>query len=337
MRIEVFSGIQPSGELHLGNYLGAVANWVRLQERHTCAFAVVDLHAMTIPPEPQRLRENTRLMCVDILAAGVDPERSLFFLQSMVPEHTELAWLFACLTPYGWLAKMTQFKDKARQVEETGASFGSGLLLYPSLMAADILLYKAMSVPVGEDQVQHLEFARDVARTFNARYGETFPEPKGVYTEIPRVMSVADPTKKMGKSLGPKHCIGLFDEPASIRKKVSAAVTDTGAPAPDGSLSPGVENLLLLLRAAGRGDRERELRAEYARGGERRYAPLKGEVADALVTMTEPLRPRREALLADPEGVHERVMDASSRARRVARETLADVREKMGLPRQHAS
>jgi tryptophanyl-tRNA synthetase len=332
--VEVFSGIQPSGELHLGNYFGAVENWVRIQEKHRCVFAVVDLHAMTVPYEAKNLRANTTAMIVDLLASGVDLEKCTLILQSLVPEHTELAWLFACVTPYSWLAKMTQFKDKSRQIEESGASFSGGLLVYPLLMSADILLYRAAKVPVGEDQDQHLELARDIARTFNARFGETFPEPQPLYTKTPKILSLADPTKKMSKSLGPKHCVGLFEDPASIRKKISSAVTDTGAVTHGGALSPGVEGLLTLLAAAGRADRAADLRAQYAKG-ERKYAPLKAEVADAIVALVEPKRARRAELLAKGDAAVEEVRDRSADARRLAAKTLADARERMGLSRAH--
>jgi tryptophanyl-tRNA synthetase len=333
--VDVFSGIQPSGELHLGNYFGAVQNWVRLQAERRCVFAVVDLHAMTVPYQAPKLRQNTDEMLVDLLAAGIDPARSTLILQSLVPEHSELAWLFTCLTPYAWLAKMTQFKDKSRQVEDGGASFGAGLFTYPMLMSADILLYKARGVPVGEDQDQHLELARDVARTFNARFGETFSDPQPIYTKTPKILSLAEPAKKMSKSLGPKHCVGLFEEEASIRKKIGSAVTDTGAPAEGGAMSAGVEGLLTLLTASGHADRAREWRSKFATG-ERKYAPLKGDVADAIAAMVAPLRERRADLLATKAQVREQVMDMSSSARRIARATLAEAREAMGLPRDHA-
>ncbi|MHC5009635.1 MAG: tryptophan--tRNA ligase [Planctomycetota bacterium] len=331
-RYDVLSAIQPSGELHLGNYFGAVANWVDLQEQHRCIFGVVDYHAMTVPFRPDALRERTTNMVIDLQACGIDLDRSGFFLQSLVPEHTELAWIFTCITPYAWLAKMTQFKDKGRQVEEQGVSFSAGLLTYPLLQAADILIYRARKVPVGQDQDQHLEMARDVARVFNREYGETFPEPEAIYTETPKVLSTADPARKMSASLGPKHYVGLFEEPAVIRKKIKSAVTDTGDDARGAELSPGVTGLLTLLRAAGRPEEATAFEAEFA-SGPRRYAPLKDAVADALVAMTEPLRERRQALRSDRKSVMERVRASSAHAREIARKTLAEVRERAGLPR----
>ena len=328
---DVLSLIQPSGDLTLGNYFGAVANWVRLQDEKRCLFGVVDYHAMTVPFEPRKLRQRTWDMALDLQACGVDPEKCLLIVQSLVPEHTELAWIFSCITPYAWAAKMTQFKDKARQVEAQGASYSAGLLLYPILQAADILMYKARQVPVGGDQDQHLELARDVARLFNREFADIFPEPTPLHTETPKILSPADPTKKMSKSLGPKHVIGVFEEPASIRRKVKSAVTDTGDAPANGALSPGVEGLLTLLEVAGGADAARGFRDEYAQGN-RRYAPLKDAVADAVIARTEPMRERREALRADRKAVKRRLRESSAEARAIARATLTEVREATGLP-----
>ncbi len=328
---EVLSLIQPSGELHLGNYFGAVQGWVRLQDEHRCLFGVVDYHALTVPFEPARLRQRTWDMGLDLMACGLDPERSALIVQSLVPEHAELQWILGSITPYAWVAKMTQFKDKARQVEAAGASYSAGLFSYPVLQAADILIYKAARVPVGQDQDQHLELARDVARTFNRLFGETFPEPEALHTTTPKILSPADPTRKMSKSLGPRHVIGVFEEPAAQRKKIRSAVTDTGDVPADGSLSPGVEGLLTLLGAAGAPDAAADF-ADRFRTGDRRYAPLKDAVADAVVAATEPLRARRAELRADRARVR-RVLEASSAAaREIARRTLAEVRERIGLP-----
>ncbi len=308
-QFDVLSLIQPSGDLHLGNYFGAIANWVRLQDEKRCVFGVVDYHAMTVPYDPKKLRQRTWDMGLDLMACGLDPEKCLLIIQSLVPEHTELAWIFSAITPYSWVAKMTQFKDKSRQVEEQGESISAGLFMYPVLQAADILMYKAAHVPVGEDQNQHLELARDIARTFNRRFGETFPEPTPLHTKTPKILSPADPAKKMSKSLGTKHVIGVFEDPAVIRRKVKSAVTDTGDAPTDGSLSAGVEGLLTLLEATGAEDEARAFRETFATG-ERRYAPLKEVVAEALVQATEPLRERAEGASrrskageADPQGL----------------------------------
>ncbi len=328
---DVLSLIQPSGDLTLGNYFGAVANWVRLQDEQRCLFGIVDYHAMTVPFQPSKLRQRTWDMAIDLQACGLDPERCLLIVQSLVPEHTELAWIFACITPYSWAAKMTQFKDKSRQVEAQGASYSAGLLLYPILQAADILMYKAAHVPVGGDQDQHLELARDVARVFNREYADIFPEPTPLHTEAPKILSPADPTRKMSKSLGSKHVIGVFDDPDVIRRKVKSAVTDTGDAPADGALSPGVEGLLTLLDVSGCADEAQGFREEYARGN-RRYAPLKEVVGDALVALTDPMRERRAALRAGRKAVKRQMGESSARAREIARATLAEVREATGLP-----
>lgn len=326
----VLSGIQPTGPLHFGRYFGAVRNWVQMQAQHECFFCVVDYHAMTIPFDPARLRQQSFDLLIDLLACGLDPERCTLFLQSDVPEHSELCWLFTAITPYAWLRKMTQFKDKSLKVESEGSSYSAGLLLYPVLQAADILIYKATAIPVGEDQDQHLELSRDIARTFNQRFGETFPEPEAIYTSTPKILSPADPSKKMSSSLGPKHFIGCFEEAASIRKKIASAVTDSGADDGGGALSPGVQGLLTLLRAAGEGLAADAFEREFA-AGERRYAPLKEAVAAALVAIAEPFRQRRAALAADRKGVKRLVKEMAARARATAGQTLAQAREAMGL------
>ena len=331
-KYDVLSLIQPSGDLHLGNYFGAVANWVRLQDEYRCIFGVVDYHAITVPFDAKKLAQRTWDMGIDLMACGLDPERCGLIIQSLVPEHTELAWIFSAITPYSWVAKMTQFKDKARQVEQQGESYSAGLFAYPLLQAADILIYRAEKVPVGQDQSQHVELARDVARVFNRRFGETFPEPEALHTETPRLLSPADPTRKMSKSLGPKHVIGVFEEPDVIRKKIRSAVTDTGDASADQSLSDGVEGLLTLLRASGRPDEAEAFVARF-QDGDRRYAPLKDAVADAVVARTDALRARRAELRADRKAVKQILKASSAQARAVARETLAEVRERIGMTR----
>jgi tryptophanyl-tRNA synthetase len=330
----ILSGIQPTGGMHLGRYFGAVANWVRLQDapdRPECLFGVVDYHAMTAPYEPEALRRQTNELLLDLLACGLDPAKCTLFQQSRVPEHAELCWLFTAITPYAWLRKMTQFKDKSEHIEAQGISHSTGLLVYPVLQAADILIYKATRVPVGQDQSQHLELARDVARTFNARFGNTFPEPEAIFSATPKILSPADPTKKMSSSLGPKHTIGVFEEEGSIRKKVASAVTDTGTPAPGEALSPGVEGLLTLLRACGDAEGAAAFEARFA-DGDRRYAPLKAAVADAVCARVEPMRKRRRELASDPAEALALVTRMSARARSLAAQTLAEARDRMGLP-----
>ncbi|MBX7214195.1 MAG: tryptophan--tRNA ligase [Thermoflexales bacterium] len=327
----VFSGIQPTGELHLGNYLGAVANWVRLQDNYDCRYCVVDLHAMTMPYDIAELRANTENMLIGLLACGIDPARANLCLQSLVPEHTELQWVFSCVCAYGDLMRQTQFKDKMDQLEgQQGAFISAGLFTYPVLQAADILLYRADYVPVGKDQEQHLELSREIARRFNFQFGEFFPEPRALATPTPKVLSLADPTRKMSKSLGPKHYVGLFEEEKSVRAKVRSAVTDTGEGAGEG-MSPGVENLFSLLAACGDPAVHAALLKEYE-AGNRRYALLKDAVADALVALTSRLRARRAEIAADVPGMWKQVRAMSEVSRDAARATLREVRKLTGLP-----
>ena len=315
--------------MHIGNYFGAVANWVALQNAHRCIFGIVDLHAMTLPYEPQHLRDNTQRMAIDLIACGLDPEKCILFIQSLVPEHTELCWVLACCCPYGDLKRQTQFKDKSSQAKEGGKGdvISAGLFTYPVLQAADILAYRASKVPVGKDQEQHLELSRTVAKAFNARFGDLFPEPQVLLTETPKVASLANPQKKMGKSLGAKHYIGLFESEADIRGKVSSAITATAGTSDSG---PGVRNLFEILSACGRA----EVRADFERqesAGTIKYSALKDAVADALIQLLGPIQERRRQL-QDDKRVFDQVYEMSRAARRVAAETLARVRYLTGLP-----
>lgn len=332
-RKRVFSGIQPTAVMTIGNYFGAVKNWVRLQDECEAIYCVVDLHAMTRPYEAEELRASSRDMFVSLLAAGLDPERCTVFIQSTVPEHTELCWVLVTLASLGDLGRMTQFKEKSGQgsdeQEADGEFVSSGLLFYPVLQAADILAYRAHYVPVGQDQAQHLELSRGLARRFNARFGEVFPEPETLVTEVPKVLSTADPTKKMSKSLGPKHYIGLFEEEESVRQKIRTAVTDSGD-TPEGEVSPGVDNLLTLLSACGRTDAADTMRADYL-DGSLRYVDLKGETAEALVELTSRMRARREDIMRQETALDDRIFEMATKARSMASETLALVREKAGF------
>lgn len=330
-RKRVFSGIQPTAVMTIGNYFGAVKNWVRLQDEHECLYCVVDLHAMTLPYDAAELRSGSRDMFVSLLAAGLDPERCTVFIQSTVPEHTELCWILATITSLGDLTRMTQFKEKGGLLgdEDDGSFVSSGLLFYPVLQAADIMAYRAHYVPVGQDQAQHLELSRGLARRFNSRFGEVFPEPETLVTEVPKVLSTADPTRKMSKSLGPKHYISLFEEEESVRQKIRSAVTDSGD-TPDGEMSPGIENLITLLRACERGDTADAMLADY-RDGSLRYVDLKGEVADALVELTGRMRARRADIQRQETDLDGRIFEMAAKARSMAAETLALVREKAGL------
>ena len=330
----VYSGIQPTAVMTIGNYFGAVQNWARLQEERECVYCVVDLHAMTSEYDAAELKQSAREMFVSLLAAGIDPERTTVYLQSTVPEQTELCWMLATLTSLGDLSRMTQFKEKSGLLkgglgEDDGTFISAGLLFYPVLQAADILAYRAAYVPVGQDQAQHLELSRGIARRFNRRFGYLFPQPETLLTHVPRVMSTADPTRKMSKSLGSRHYIGLFEEEDSVRGKIRSAVTDSGDVAP-GEASPGIENLLTILAACGHADDAAEMRKDYF-AGTLRYVDLKGRTADALVALTGEMRERRADILRRETDLDGRIMAMGERARAMAGETLALAREKTGL------
>ena len=333
----VLSCIQPTGEIHLGNYFGAIRNWVNIQDQYDCIYGVVDLHAMTMSYKPDELKDNTFKMVVDLMACGIDPDKSILFIQSLVPQHTELTWIFSCITSFGELTRMTQFKDKSEQSENNvKAKFVSaGLFTYPILQAADILIYKADFVPVGKDQVQHLELSRNIAVRFNSQYGQYFPEPRPLLTDIPKLVSLADPTKKMSKSLDEKHYIGLFEEESSIRKKVKSAVTDTGDQ--QGSMmSPGVDNLFNLLKACDRIQEYNELMEHY-KSGTLKYKDLKEVTADALVKLTKGFIKRRDDISKDKSYVEKLAVRLSEKAGAIADITIRDVRSLVGLPakKQH--
>lgn len=326
----VLSGIQPTGDIHLGNYFGAVKAWVDMQKEFDCVFGVVDYHAMTMPYKPERLREATWTMTFQLLACGVEPD--FLFIQSLVPEHAELAWILGCMTSYGEVTRMTQFKDKSLQVQDKDkdAFISAGLFFYPILQAADILIYKADYVPVGKDQEQHLELTRNIAERFNRQFGKDyFPLPAPYFTQTPKVLSPADPTRKMSKSLGEKHVINLFGEQEKMRKQIRSAVTDTGD-TPAGEMSPGVANLFTLLKASGGVDASRQLMDEHVRGT-LRYSELKEVVADALGVMMAPIQDRYRDILADKRTWKKRVQEASAQIRDRARETLREVHEITGL------
>jgi tryptophanyl-tRNA synthetase len=328
----VLSCIQPTGDTHLGNYFGAIQNWVAMQENPAfdCVYGVVDYHAMTMPYRPDKLREAAWNMTFQLLACGIDPERT--FIQSLVPEHAELAWILGCVTSYGELARMTQFKDKSQQVQEKDkdAFISAGLFYYPILQAADILIYHADYVPVGKDQEQHLELTRNIAERFNRQFGKAyFPVPEPYFTDTPKVLSTADPTRKMSKSLGEKHYINLFGEEERMRKQIRSAVTDTGD-TPEGSMSPGVANLFTMMRAAGATDAHDRLMADYHEGT-LKYAELKDAVADALAAMMAPIRDRMHEIQSDKRTWKRRIQDSSAAIRERARQTLREVHELTGL------
>ncbi len=321
----IFSGIQPTGNLHIGNYLGAVKNWVELQNsgQYDCYFCIVDYHSLTGDMTPGRRREQTLRTAAELLAAGIDPRKSTFFVQSHVPEHAELGWIFSTVTPVTELERMTQFKDKS---ERQAKNINTGLFTYPVLQAADILLYHGTLVPVGQDQIQHVELTRDIARWFNNRYEPYFPETKHLLTETPKVMSLIDPEKKMSKSLGEGHVIELADDPETIEKKLKKAVTATIG----GVQAPGVTNLLGLLKEFG----DAALHANFAaaeKDGSIRYGDLKLAVSDAVSKRFADFRMRREELLEKPETIEKILATGAKKARTVAQKTMDDVRERIGI------
>lgn len=326
----VLSCIQPTGDLHLGNYFGAVQNWVRLQNEHQCTYGVVDYHSMTMPYNAAQLRENTWKMAFYLLACGIKPEN--LFIQSLVPEHVELSWILGCTTSYGELTRMTQFKDKADQLRETDkdAFISLGLFAYPVLQAADILIYHADYVPVGKDQEQHLELSRNIAHRFNQQFGRNyFIPPEPLFTETPKILSPADPARKMSKSLGEKHYINLFGEEERIRKQIKSAVTDTGEMTA-GEMSPGVKNLFELLRVCGNTDAHSAFMADY-QANALRYSDLKEAVADAVVGLVNPMREKLAELQADKRNVKAQIQASSAEIRKRAQQTLKEVRELTGL------
>ncbi len=322
----VFSGIQPTGSLHLGNYLGAIRNWVALQDHpgYECIYCVVDYHAITVDYEPEQLRERTVEMARDLLACGLDPERSAIFAQSQVREHTELAWVFqATATSYGELQRMTQFKSKA----DAQSFVTAGLFTYPVLQAADILLYDAARVPVGEDQVQHLELSREIGRRFNLRFGETFPEVLPLLTSAPKILSFRDPGQKMSKSAGEGHYLPLDAPEAEVRGMIKRAVTDVG-PQEEGKMSPGVANLFTVLKELGDPDTHAGLMEAYT-GGRLKYVELKGAVQDAVWVAAAAIQARKRDY--PRERVVEVLRNGAAKVQPVASAKMAEVRKRIGL------
>lgn len=330
LRKQVLSCIQPTGDIHFGNYFGAIQNWVNLQKEYDCIYGVVDYHAMTMPYDVKKLRTNTWDMVFSLIASGIKPDN--LFIQSLVPEHAELCWIFNCYTSFGWMERMTQFKDKSSMSAQKSkdAFISVGLFDYPILQAADILIYKADYVPVGKDQTQHLELTRDIAQRFNNSVGkEYFVMPETLYTETPNIRSTADPAKKMSKSAGEKHYIGIFSEEARIRKQVRSAVTDVGEPDAE-KMSDGVANLFELLNAGGAGSTAESLMQNY-KAGELKYVDLKDAVADMLVALSTGFTAKRAELLENKREVKDQIKASSEVIRKQAKETLREVKDLTGL------
>lgn len=326
MKKRVFSGIQPSGDLHLGNYLGALKRWVDTQAETDNIFCIVDMHAITVPQDPTELRQKIRELAAIYFAAGIDPEKSAVFVQSDISAHAELGWILNCFTPTGWLNRMTQFKDKAGDQQE---SVSTGLYDYPVLMAADILLYETDEVPVGEDQKQHVELTRDIAQRFNGIYGDTLklPEPK-ISQIAARVMSLDDPTKKMSKSNPSANSrINLLDDPELIRSKIMKATTDSEGVVKFDQSRPGVYNLLEIYENL-TGKTRPEIESYFAGKG---YGDFKKEVAEVVVESLKPIQEKYHQLMENPETIEKMLQDGANKIRPMAEKTLAEVKQKVGL------
>jgi tryptophanyl-tRNA synthetase len=321
----VLSGIQPTGKLHLGNYLGALKNWVAMQDEfpNECYYCIVDLHAITAPYEPKKFKQNVFDTALDFLAAGLDPERSSIFIQSQIPDHAELQWLLNTLTPLGLLERMTQFKDKKKRHTD---AINAGLMNYPILMAADILIYKASLVPVGDDQLQHLELTRELANKFNYTFGATFPEPQARLTKGARIMSLTAPENKMSKSDSERSFITLDETPERILSKLKKAVTDAGT---GGEMGPGSANLMTILEVI-----HPESVADFKKqfeDGSIRYSDLKTHLAGKLAEYLGPFRQRRAELAAKPDIVWDTLRAGREQAEKITSGTLAEVKKKMGF------
>jgi tryptophanyl-tRNA synthetase len=322
MKARVLSGLQPSGQLHIGNYLGAVKNWAEIQGGYESIFCIVDLHAVTVYQEPKELAAKIRETAALFLAAGIDPEQSSVIVQSSVSGHAELAWMLTCVTPLGWLQRMTQFKAKAEKQE----TIGDGLLQYPVLMAADILLYQAAIVPVGEDQSQHLELTRDIAQRFNSLYGQTFVVPA---THLPivgaRIMGLDDPTQKMSKSAtGSGHAIALLDDLKTIQKKILRATTDSQPAVDVETMGPGIANLLTIAQAC-----DSSVTKESVNG--MRYGDFKKRVAEAVIARLEPIQKRYREVTADPAYIDGILTRGREHVLPIAEDTVRKVKSAMGL------
>ena len=326
-RPRILSGIQPTGSgSQLGNYLGAVKRWAGLQDGYDAFYFIPDMHAITVGHDPEHLRRRTLEAVAELVAVGLDPARSTLFVQSHLPEHAQLAWVLSCITGYGEAARMTQFKDKAARSDLGSATVG--LFNYPILMVADILLYQADEVPVGDDQSQHVELTRDLAQRFNSRFGNVFTVPKPtLLRQVARVADLQDPTKKMSKSLPPNGTVLVADPPAVIRKKIRSAVTDTGREVRAAPDKPGITNLLGILSAIS-GESIEALEERFEGVG---YGDFKGAVADAVVAELVPVQERYAALMAEPEELHRVLAEGALKARAVAQATLARAYDAVGF------
>ncbi len=326
MKKKVFSGIQPTGNIHIGNYLGAIQHWVKSQDEYNNIFCVVDLHAITIPQDPIALKTKTRELAGILLAAGIDPSKSALFIQSHVKEHCELAWILNCVVPMGWMQRMTQFKEKSGKQKE---NVSVGLFDYPALMAADILVYQADFVPVGEDQKQHVELTRDAAQRFNSLYGETFNLPEPMIAKVgARIMGLDDPTKKMSKSEdSANHAVLLLDSPDDIRFKISRATTDSMREIKFDEDRPGIYNLLVIYELFTKMGRD-EIEAMFEGKG---YGDFKKELAEVVIEGIKSLQTRYNEITADDTYIESVLSESAERLRPIAEQTLKVVKENMGI------
>ena len=320
----ILSGVQPSGKLHIGNFLGALSNFIDLQNsgKYNCYYCIVDLHSLTQDFEPKEKKQQVLELAADFLAAGLDPKKSTIFIQSHVPEHTELAWIFSTITPEAELYRMTQYKDKSQRQE---SNINAGLLTYPVLQAADILCYKPYAVPVGVDQKQHLELTNTIVKKFNNKFGKTFTEIKPMWTKFPKVMDLKKPDKKMSKS-DPSGCIFLDDSPEQIKTKLAKAVTASDS----GKKSPGEENLMLLLSHFGKADQIKYFK-EKQEFGNLQYSELKNTLAEVISNYFSDFREKKKQLLAKPDYLAQVLGDGAAKARKVASQTMLEVKQKLGL------
>jgi len=322
--VKVFSGARPSGQLHIGNYLGAVKNWLKLQKKHECIFAVVDYHGITTPFNPKQIRQDTMNLVLDYLAAGIDPEKSLIIIQSHISEHTELAWILGSLTPISWLERIPTYKEKLNLHPKYR---NLGLLAYPILMAADILLYKTTLVPVGEDQLPHIELTNDLARRFNQQFGKTFSPVKSIVLPAgARIMSLTDPLKKMSKT--GDESIALTDSPDLIREKIKKAVTDSGKEIKyDQKTKPAISNLLTIYHLFS-GKSIKEIEKRYKSKG---YAEFKKDLAEVVIKGLRPFQEKRKEYEKNPRLVKKILAESEKKAQRIARKTMKEVKKRIGL------
>ena len=324
--MRVLSGIQPTGQIHIGNYLGAVKQWIKLQEKEECIFFIADLHALTIPYNPEDLQKNIIETTAAHFASGIDPQKSIFFVQSQVKEHSELCWYLSSVCPAGDLQRMTQYKEKAKQFRK---NINSGLLTYPVLQSADILLYKARAVPVGKDQVQHIELTRAIARKFNNKFGKTFPLPEALLPKQgSKIMSLANPRQKMSKSLGRENYISIFEKPEEIKKKIQSAVTDPGKQIKyNPQKKPGISNLLVIYSLFS----EKTIKETEKLFQNKKYVDFKKSLIGLLTESLKPIRKKREEFLSRQVYLEETLKLGAKRAQNIAEITIREVRKKMGL------